>query len=251
MERKQTDIVFSMSSILKYLGTGIVMIIFAFILIRYSDSFILKVFAYIIGITGLVMLFLPIFTGFGGKAICPVCSAEVEVMLGKEPYIFCKNCGEYLEAGHKKLWQMDINHVADDPKLAVPTPWNDLNLATVPTVPLPSSGPPVDLSLMDKKGRDRILTASWPEGCCVCGKKATRKESATQIVIKPPEGIGRVRGKQITLIAESIPHCDKHTKGVKFGRIPSLEGWHLMFRSYAYRNKFREMNPWQWPWNHT
>ncbi|KKK61891.1 hypothetical protein LCGC14_3009790 [marine sediment metagenome] len=243
MGRKETDIVFSWSLILKYFGTGAVIIIFAFILISYSDSFILKVFACIIGITGLVMLFLPIFTGFGGKGLCPVCSAEVEVILGKEPYIFCKNCGEYIEASNKKLWQMDINHVADDPKFVVLTPWDDLNFATVPTIPLPSSGPPVDLSLIDKKGQDRVLSAIWPKGCCVCGKQATRKESVMQVVIKPPEGIGRVRDEQITLKAESIPHCDEHTKGVKFGRIRSLEGWYLMFRSYAYRNKFQEMNP--------
>ena len=251
MKRNKTDIVFSWSSLVKYLGTAGGMLVFALILILNSDSFILTVFAYMVGFCGFVMLLLPFFTGFGGKALCPVCSAEIDVMLGKETYIFCKSCGEYLEADKKKLWQMDINHVADDPKFAAPTPWKDLKFTTDPTLPLPLGGPPVDPSLMVKKGGDRILTASWLEGCCVCGKHATRKETITKVIIMAaaPEALFKFRDKQITLIAEGIPHCDKHSGGVKFGRITSLEGMYLMFRSYAYRNEFRRMNPWQWPWD--
>lgn len=248
MKRKETNIIFSRSLILKYFGTNLMMIVLAFILIKYSDFFILKAVAYVIGGVGIIAHFLPIFVGFGGKGPCPVCSGEIEVMLGKESYIFCKNCGEYLEAGYKKLWQMDVNHIADDAAFAAPIPWNDLNFATSPTISLPISGPPVDPSLMNKKGPDRILTAKWPKVCCVCGKQAIRKESISEVVIKPPEGVIKGRDEQITLIAEGIPYCDKHTKGVRFGRIISLEGWYLKFRSYAYRNKFREMNPWQWPW---
>lgn len=221
------------------------------ILILYSESLILTILGYIAGIMGLLMVILPIFIGFGGRASCPLCSSEVEVTFGKEAYVLCKSCGEYLEAADKKLWQMDIVHIANEPQFAAPTPWNDLRLATAPTVTLPSSGPPVDPSLLDRRGQDRILDAKWPKGCCVCGKVAIRKETITQVVIKPPEKIGRVRGEQITLVVRNIPHCDEHTGGVKFGRIPSLEGWYLMFRSYAYRNKFREKNPWEWPWTKT
>jgi hypothetical protein len=251
MERKETNLVFSWSSTLKNIGVGVVLIVIAFILISWTDSFILKVLGCLFGFTALVMLFLPIYTGFRGKGPCPVCSAEVEASLAKALFIFCMNCGEYLEAGHKKLWQMDINYMAHDPIFAVPTPWNDLDLATVPTISLPIPGPPVDPSLLEKKGQNRALSATWPKGCCICGKQETRKESVTQVVVKPPEGIGRVRDEQITLIAEGIPYCDEHTKGVKFGRIPSLKGWFLMFRSYAYRNKFREMNLWQQRWDQT
>ncbi len=188
----------------------------------------------------------PFSTGY----VCPECSAKVKVVLFEGTYILCKNCGEYLEVADKKLCRMDINHIADNPEFAAPTPWKDLERATAPTLPLPLGGPPVDASLLNKKGPNRALKAKWPKGCCVCGKQATRKETVTQVVEKPPEWIGW-RDEQITLIAESIPHCEEHTGGVKISRKPSLEGWHLMFRSYAYRNKFREKNPWQWPWEQT
>lgn len=242
MTGKGTDIVFSWSSTMKMLGL-IAGLIFLAVVLYVAEFTIL---AYVAGAIGLLMLIVLPFMGLGGKALCPVCGAEVELLITNARYVQCGKCGEYLEGRDKKLWQMDTLHIADSPQFAVRLPWDDLKQATS-TVIHGDMESYLTEKILTKKGPHRVLPASWPSSCCVCGKPATRQEVIAKTLIKAGGfGRGSMRDEEITIIAERVPHCAEHSQGVCFGTLPG-EGWHLKFRSYAYRNEFRRMNSWARP----
>lgn len=71
--------------------------------------------------------------------------------------------------------------------------------------------------------------AQWPDGCCVCGQRAARTEALS------------LNEKGVSRLLEGAPHCADHRKGVA---LVSADGRpSLRFRSFAYREAFKTLNP--------
>jgi hypothetical protein len=245
MSRPSARITFSWTSTLKSIGAFLVMIVLGIVMTR-ADVLWVSLLGYLVtAVGGLGVLMIP-FIGGVGKAPCPICSTILEVMGGTTPYVRCGACGEYFEAKSRVLRQMDGGHVAKTPEFAVRLPWDDLDSATSPTITLGNAQDyvtdKVSSAVLTRRIPDRVLQASWPSGCCVCGAPATRTETVTRKWILGPEGVGRDR--ELTVKAEGVPYCDEHRDGVEFASIPGERGRFLKFRSYAYQTKFRRTNEW-------
>ena len=195
------------------------------------------------------------FFGFSKSGTCPVCSAELELGLtvGSDYNCLCISCGEYSEVvGGKTLRQMDIATIYHEPAFAAALPWImrrpmhttlhfDMNAALTELV-------------MTKKASTRVLEATWPEGCCVCGNTATRTESIGEHFLFNPPGSGGPFLKpqqEGDVVAQGVPHCGEHKDGARFKRTTfnnpvsdPLLGLH--FRSYRYQTEFRKLNQWKW-----
>ena len=103
-------------------------------------------------------------------------------------------------------------------------------------------------------GEERPLHANWPNACCVCGEPATKFEHRAFLIYKWNGDLVRINQTEIMLKIEDVPHCDVHSQGVAIEQInfrprgddDLKQDLALMFRSYAYRNKFLALNPWPW-----
>jgi hypothetical protein len=97
------------------------------------------------------------------------------------------------------------------------------------------------------------MEADWPKTCCVCNRPADQGEQiATSVKIPWNFGILNLGEKKVTLVAKDVPHCREHQKGAAFDRIEMISDgrsmpFGLKFRSLAFRNEFRKLNPWPWP----
>ncbi|WP_437978533.1 hypothetical protein WMF11_19420 [Sorangium sp. So ce295] len=98
-------------------------------------------------------------------------------------------------------------------------------------------------------------TISWPAGCCVCARPATRGveakahdgETGTNAAVAAAGlalGSIAVRTGGGTTYTLRIPHCAEHDDGAKVeiesNNKPPLK---IRFRSYAYQRRFLELNP--------
>jgi hypothetical protein len=242
MSDKSSDIVFSWSESLKGLAALLFLLGLGFALSR-ADSLLFELLGYVLmGSAVFALFYLPRMGSWGTKAKCPLCGNELGMVGYDARYVRCNKCQEYFEGHDKKLQQMDTQHVADEPQFAAELPWKDLEYATYPIIHFELN----DLlfeKLMTKDGAKRILPATWPQGCCVCGEETQREVTVTRLVIKHPEGVA-IRDEEIILIAQGVPHCNKDTDGARFDRISGEKGWYLKFRSYRYRNEFHQLNRW-------
>lgn len=238
-----------MRSVLYLIGTA-GLSVFGYAMLVHGDEFILKVFGFVFLLAFPAWLVMTITTGFGGEGPCPVCNSRIQTYFGKESDIACKTCGRYLDAKNKTLREIDPHRLAERPTYAAPTPWTDIDAARSKTIALSKEDYLSDEILIRKEGA-RVLDARWPEGCCICGEKATREQTVANTFVYTPPGVIRVRDKEVTVIAKGVPYCDKHQDGVAFGNTnfgnpPRHYGFGLLFRSYDYRNKFMQLNPWKW-----
>jgi hypothetical protein len=198
------------------------------------------------------------FMGFVKKGTCPVCGSPLSPDMTCPKWILCPNCGEYMTVHEKKLRQVESNFISAQHNFAAPTPWMDMWDITFPTISLATDvedylKDTANELLMTKKDGVRILDAKWPDGCCVCGKPATKVEAMSQRFTFVPPGIIRVKDHEATLVAKGIPHCSEHKQGAQFNRATFGTETHntvvgLLFRSYAYQKQFRNLNPWIWPY---
>ena len=201
-------------------------------------------------------------SGFGGIGPCPVCNSPIQTALGDQPHILCKTCGSYLDSKKNTLRETAPDTIAAKPEFAAPTPWTDL--ASVKAATTPSPGRDLvneliteDTILLKKEDEGMVplpvlvLDARWPDECCVCGKSTTHKQVITGHFTYHPAGAPQSAEKGVTATANDVPHCDEHKDGAdfgpcRFGNPKQDKGFGLRFRSYAYRNKFMELNSWKW-----
>jgi hypothetical protein len=184
-----------------------------------------------------------------GRKPCPKCGHALGSVSGGK---LCHHCDTYVIKSGNALVPMAKDFVADRPWFAAPLPWPDVRAVQEGTVLELSAASALARMVTTKDEGVRQLTAQWPKKCCVCGKSATRFETIAQSVTIPRfKGMMNVGDQTVTLVAPDIPHCGEHGAGVKFGRIMSLASiidipYGLLFRSLAYRDEFRALNPWTW-----
>lgn len=234
---KETDITFSWRVTLKFLAVSLFAIALGVWMTRAEG--IIVVLGYIFAGFGVVLLFSIPFGARGTSAPCPLCGTRVEMAGYNSRCVRCKKCDEYLEGQNKKLRQMDIQYVSKEPVFQVPLPWEDLRGATAPALAFDVQDYLRD-KIITKKGPERVVPAVWPPGCCVCGGRVTGERAIAQVLKK----MSTVREVEVTVICQGIPHCDAHKDGVSIARGDGLD-WCLKFRSYAYRNEFRQLNEWR------
>jgi hypothetical protein len=193
---------------------------------------------------GVLAFFMMRKEGLGGTGSCPLCSAEIVATSNSESYKLCPGCREYLSIENGVVRQMDPSSIASTPKFAVPTPWEDLKAVTY----TPEGN-------LITASETRVLHATWPNACCVCGEPASRLEDRDFLIYKWNGELIRANQTKITLRIDGAPYCGVHSKGFTLDKIdfrsksgdddlkPDLV---LMFRSYAYRNKFLALNRWPW-----
>jgi hypothetical protein len=190
------------------------------------------------------------FLGFVKKAACPACGTILGKSLGTARTL-CSSCGDYAWFGEKTLRAEDPATVEALPLFAAPLPWTDMRAPTFGALVHPVAA--LTDMILTKKAGVRLVEARWPDGCCVCGKPATREETISQQVgFTPPSGGVMAGGqKEATVVARGVPHCAEHQGGARFERVLSFGDLDLMtlglfFRSYGYQIRFRKQNPWKW-----
>ena len=137
------------------------------------------------------MAVMPIFVGLGGIGPCPICGSTIEANDRSQKNLLCKGCTSYIDAEDKKLRKSPADRITQVPVFAAPTPWSDLRLVLSPTIALSTQDYVANL-LMSKKGNVRMLSAQWPQACCVCGKTPSKTEKYARTIMVPPQGSGCV-----------------------------------------------------------
>jgi hypothetical protein len=189
------------------------------------------------------------FVGFVKRAACPSCGTPLAKSAASS-VVLCSNCGDYATFGEKTLRTMDPASVEARPFFAAPTSWPDMQAPTFSALMHPAAT--LAEMIRTKKEEARLLDARWPEGCCVCGKPASRAETISQRVgFSPTDGPISRKQKEATVVAKDVPHCAEHKDGARFERVNSFGDSDVMvlgifFRSYAYQIQFRKLNPWKW-----
>jgi hypothetical protein len=195
------------------------------------------------------MVFATWYFGVGGKGVCPACEHAIEATFDTESIMLCRNCGTYLQVQNKKLSRLPLDDLASEPSFAAPLPWTDLGLISFPNIPM-SANDVISDAVLTKEAGHRVLSCHWPMTCCVCGKSPRKMKVHKRVVIYRGKSRFYFRDKQITLVAQGIPYCDEHDNGACFNKVffadSGPSGFGLLFRSLAYRNAFREMNPSPW-----
>lgn len=185
----------------------------------------------------------------GGYGKCPVCGSFIEAEAGDATELLCAGCGAYLDAKIDRLETIEPERVMEKPLFAAPTPWPDVRGVISSTIAFSATDYLQDKisEFAAKKDGVKLLNARWPAGCCVCGHPATRKEQYAL----PVTMAGAYRDTKATLVANDVPYCDKHRDGIAFERVVFNSGsneksYGILFRSHAYRESFRKLNPWNW-----
>ena len=136
--------------------------------------------------------------------------------------------------------------VADTPLYPAALPWDDIVGEKSKTIALSAQDVVTDkLNELITRNDGVRLIDKWPAGCCVCGDTASRHENtAIEVSIK-----GRALDTKATVVARGIPYCSAHKDGVAIARfdfagLPHQDGgFGIKFRSHAYREAFRKLNP--------
>jgi hypothetical protein len=185
----------------------------------------------------------------GGYGQCPVCSNSIEAQSGDHQNLLCAGCGTYLDAKIDRLETIEPGRTTDKPFFAAPTPWPEVRRVVSSTIAFSAFDYAQDklTELMMKKAGVKFLNATWPPGCCVCGRPATRKDRYVLPVILA----GQIRDTKATLIANDVPYCTEHKDGIAFERVSfnslgAESSYGILFRSHEYREAFRKLNNWTW-----
>jgi len=158
-----------------------------------------------------VLFFIFLFSAISGagEATCPNCSKPIDGLSTKSnDGVLCQSCHRYVEGKDGHLWTTEESRIADNPLF---------------TSPLPE-------------------TFAFPEGCCVCGKPATHKQTieyrtqnASSAITAPTVGVTTT-----TKITVEVPHCDEHKDGAAL--TSATKGTGIRFRSYPYLRAFCALN---------
>jgi hypothetical protein len=239
----ETRLQFAWPVALKSLAIGGGIVAAGVAIIAFGDSTGATIGGGILALIGLGALGVMLLDGLGGTGSCPICAAEIVATSNTVPNKFCPSCHQYLSIRKGMVRPLEAAALTDKPTFAAPTPWTDLKAVTYrPEVTLPVGS------------EERVLPASWPDGCCVCGEPATRLEDRTYIVYKWKGELVRINQTQVTLRIEGVPYCGTHADGLSIDQVnfqdkgddEVKQDLALVFRSYAYRNRFIELNPWPW-----
>jgi len=165
---------------------------------------------------------------------CAECGTVLKLDAGLSQFLRCAKCGTYIEVEKGKAFTVDEDRVAEAPAFAVAVggPGDDnLNPAGIAAASVVT--PTAD-------GGQKRLDFRFPEGCCVCGKPHTERQSITfDAVGKGAKALGFV-DERLTFVVEGLPHCEDHRNGATLA-IENLK-LVLKFRSLTYRNAFRKLN---------
>jgi transcription elongation factor Elf1 len=252
MERRDAPFAKSWLPTLKMIGAGIVATAIGvpMLVAGYSGANpLLLILGACATITGPIMLLALPFMGRGGYGQCPVCDTRIEALSGHAQDLLCGGCGAYLDVEENRLATIPHDRVHDAPKFAVPTPWPDIRGVVSSNVAL-SSSDYVSNVITDAIRKDKgahVMDARWPDSCCVCAAPVARRECFALTVTMA----GNIRDSKAELIVPDVPYCDRHRDGVDFADVaPDSRGaahqYVLRFRSHAFREAFRRLNPWRW-----
>jgi len=173
--------------------------------------------ALIPGIVGLILLGMAI--GGSGVAPCPGCGAQVtSLSTGTNDGVLCGGCKKFLEGKDGALRVTGESRIADTPLFGALLP----------------------------------ESFAWPEGCCVCGKPAVRRDA---ISVSLPSAASAGKGAAVTALTGGavtqtgggvrytveVPHCGDHREGASLGA-GSGSQVRIRFRSYPYLRSFCETN---------
>jgi hypothetical protein len=198
----------------------------------------------ILALIGLGALGLMLSDGLGGTGSCPVCSAEIIATANSESHKLCPGCREYLTIKDGLIRQIDPAAIAATPIFAAPTPWEDLKQVTY-----------IPEGTLITGSEVRVLHATWPNVCCVCGEPVSRLKDRSFEIYKWNGELIRANQTRVTLQIDGVPYCGVHSNGFALDQIDfHYKGDNaaikvdlaLLFRSYGYRNKFLALNPWPW-----
>lgn len=181
---------------------------------NFADGAITVGFSLIPGIAGVIL----IWAGIGGsaEAPCPSCNATIDSLgTGANDGTCCAACHVYVEGTQGELWVTDLARVADRPIFAT------------------------------KLGAQH----AWPDGCCVCGRpatrgvpvSATRAKSGSNAATAIATG-GAVLATSSTTFTVQVPHCAEHDNGAHLSAGARDKDMRILFRSYPYLRSFCERN---------
>ena len=169
----------------------------------------------------MVVAFIFLYLAFKGSAVstCPECANSLDgLAAGANDGVLCRSCLKYLEGTGGELRATDEGRIADQPLFRAKAPQPQV----------------------------------WPEGCCVCGAKATRGEEVHVTIPTKGDISGHAAlalGTGGMLISSgggirytvTVPYCDGHKEGALLtGSTPGE--LFLSFRSLPYLRAFCQAN---------
>ncbi|MFM9865810.1 MAG: hypothetical protein ACKVRO_19630 [Micropepsaceae bacterium] len=198
-------------------------------------------------IAGPLMVFAAPFMPRPASGPCPLCGAKMYGFWQSDGAVLvCRSCAACATASNARLSLVPVTAVADTPLYPAALPWDDIVGETPKTIAFSAQDVVSDKlnELITRNDGVRLLD-KWPAGCCVCGGAATRHEAAAvEVSIK-----GRALETKATLAARGVPYCGAHKDGIAFATfdfagLPFQDpGFGIKFRSHAYREAFRKLNP--------
>jgi hypothetical protein len=250
----------------KNVAVGIVMSVIGVGIVQngiglFHEAPLLMIFGIALAVVGPIMTIASFFGKRGGYGPCPVCQVPLEANSGDARNMLCAGCGAYVDVAGDKLVTADLNKISNEARygFAAPTPWPEIGSATGETISFPTSAPDYlrdklqELLTVKQRGA-RVLEAKWPPGCCVCGKPATRTEPfAKKVKYADATKLVKAFDETATLLAPAVPYCNEHRDGIDFDNVTfhsvgsgGSMSYGVRFRSLAYREAFRKLNPWPW-----
>lgn len=200
-------------------------------------------------ITGPLLVVMAPFMPRPGYGSCPLCGAKMYQMFGpgEGGYLVCPRCVAYAKAVDDRLTLIPTNILSDTPVFAAALPWDDITSEPGKTIAFSAQDIVMDRlnELISRNDGVRVID-KWPPKCCVCGSSPSRHEDvAIEVSLK-----GRAFDTHATVVARGVPYCGTHKDGIAFGRVDfatslfeDATGFGIKFRSHAYREAFRNLNP--------
>lgn len=252
MERRTSPFTKSWLPTLKLIVAGIAATAIGvpLLLVGYSNmNPLMLIFGAAATISGPIMLISLPFAGRGGHGRCPVCETQIDVPGGRAQDLLCVGCGAYLDLEGDNLITIPHQRMHDTPYFAVPTPWPHIRRVLSSTIAF-SAQDYIANVITDAIRKDKgtyVMDARWPPGCCVCGGPVKRRERFALTVTMP----GNIRDSKAEIVVPNVPYCAEHKDGIDFANVtPDCDAYEeryaMRFRSHAFREAFRELNPWRW-----
>lgn len=212
-------------------------------------------------IGGLMLLCGPIMVLAGpfmprpGYGNCPSCGKELIFTLKEgDPGSLCPQCAAYTRVQGDRVQLEAIGATHEKPVYAAALPWGDIAGVHQNTISFSAQDYLTDTfnGWLAKKEQVRVLD-QWPRMCCVCGGNPTRNQDHAVTVLL----MGRMRETQCVIAAKGVPYCADHKDGVDFAKPDYAMGifagssaphsFAIKFRSHAFREGFRKLNPHKFP----
>jgi len=211
-----------------------------------SEEWMLKIVGGVFLIGAVLFIIATPFLGLPRRGPCPRCKWPMESIGRRDRDMLCPMCCSYFDAENEKLFLVkDPDRIRNEPTYAVPTPWEDLEIVTAPTINLTSSFQEAATeSALKKIGNRRVWQPKWPPGCCVCRKPVVRRASLITPIVKHL----KIMKEDIEIVLMDVPYCGEHDNGVRMTTVIFSDKaknmrFSLLFRSLTYRNAFFDLNP--------